>query len=93
MPIGSALGIDAGAAYGLVVIAALLLPETKGRRLAEAGSPGHPHTQGEQQDTARVANPSHDAQKTHEAQTHMSQTRLSPNAHAAHEEATRTHRA
>jgi MFS family permease len=34
MPIGSALGIDAGAAYGLVVIAAWLLPETKGRKIA-----------------------------------------------------------
>lgn len=34
MPIGQALGIDAGVAYGLVVLAALLLPETKGRRIA-----------------------------------------------------------
>jgi hypothetical protein len=34
MPLGSALGIDAGIAYGIVVIAALLLPETKGRRIA-----------------------------------------------------------
>ncbi|WP_118180362.1 MFS transporter [Paraburkholderia phosphatilytica] len=34
MPLGSALGIDAGAAYGLVVVAALLLPETRGRRIA-----------------------------------------------------------
>ncbi|SAL41714.1 major facilitator transporter [Caballeronia peredens] len=34
MPIGQALGIDAGIAYGLVVVAALLLPETKGRRIA-----------------------------------------------------------
>jgi MFS family permease len=34
MPIGQALGIDAGVAYGLVVLAALLLPETKGRRIS-----------------------------------------------------------
>ena len=34
MPLGSALGIDAGIAYGLVVVAALMLPETKGRKLA-----------------------------------------------------------
>ncbi len=36
MPLGAALGIDAGVAYGLVVIAALLLPETRGRRIAAA---------------------------------------------------------
>jgi MFS family permease len=42
MPIGSALGIDAGAAYGLVVIAALLLPETRGRRIAPVNAPGEP---------------------------------------------------
>ncbi|GAB7537561.1 MFS transporter [Burkholderia sp. 22PA0099] len=35
MSLGSALGIDAGVAYGLVVIAALMLPETRGRRIAE----------------------------------------------------------
>ncbi|MGH8779917.1 MFS transporter [Paraburkholderia sp.] len=34
MPLGAALGIDAGIAYGLVVLAALMLPETKGRKLA-----------------------------------------------------------
>jgi MFS family permease len=34
MPLGSALGIDAGIAYGLVVVAALMLPETKNRRIA-----------------------------------------------------------
>jgi MFS family permease len=34
MPLGAALGIDAGIAYGLVVFAALMLPETKGRKLA-----------------------------------------------------------
>jgi MFS family permease len=47
MPIGSALGIDAGAAYGLVVIAALLLPETKGRRIAAVNAPSHQGTQKE----------------------------------------------
>jgi MFS family permease len=34
MPLGSALGIDAGAAYGLVVIAALMLPNTRRGRAA-----------------------------------------------------------
>ncbi|MBN3723810.1 MFS transporter [Burkholderia sp. Ac-20379] len=34
MSLGAALGIDAGVAYGLVVIAALMLPETRGRRIA-----------------------------------------------------------
>jgi len=34
MPLGSALGIDAGIAYGLVVVAALMLPETKNRPIA-----------------------------------------------------------
>ena len=33
MPLGSAIGIDAALAYSLVVVAVLLLPETKGRRL------------------------------------------------------------
>jgi len=45
MPIGQALGIDAGVAYGLVVIAALMLPETRGRRIesdsVQAGSAEH----------------------------------------------------
>jgi MFS family permease len=36
MPLGAAIGIDAGVAYGLVVIAALLLPETRGRRIDAA---------------------------------------------------------
>ncbi|MDR5836855.1 MFS transporter [Caballeronia sp. LZ034LL] len=40
MPIGQALGIDAGIAYGLVVIAALLLPETRGRRIATDAAQG-----------------------------------------------------
>jgi hypothetical protein len=34
MPLGSALGIDAGIAYGLVVVAALMLPETRNRSIA-----------------------------------------------------------
>jgi MFS family permease len=38
MPLGAALGIDAGVAYGLVVVAALLLPETRGRRIASLPS-------------------------------------------------------
>jgi MFS family permease len=38
MSLGAALGIDAGVAYGLVVVAALLLPETRGRRIAAAAS-------------------------------------------------------
>ncbi|VWD10731.1 MFS transporter [Burkholderia lata] len=36
MPLGTALGIDAGIAYGLVVIAVWFLPETRGRRLPDA---------------------------------------------------------
>jgi MFS family permease len=35
MSLGSAIGIDAGIAYGVAVIAALALPETKGRDLDE----------------------------------------------------------
>jgi MFS family permease len=34
MPLGEAIGIFTVAAYGLIIIAALLLPETKGRSLA-----------------------------------------------------------
>ncbi len=37
MPLGTALGIDAGIAYGLVVIAVWFLPETRGRRLPDGG--------------------------------------------------------
>jgi MFS family permease len=33
MSLGSAIGIDAGIAYGVAVIAALALPETRGRNL------------------------------------------------------------
>jgi MFS family permease len=33
VPLGVAIGIDAALAYALVVIAVLLLPETKGKRL------------------------------------------------------------
>ncbi len=36
MPLGRAIGIDAGIAYGLVVVAVLLLPETRGRSLQGA---------------------------------------------------------
>ncbi|WP_239511546.1 MFS transporter [Burkholderia sp. JP2-270] len=39
LPLGTALGIDAGIAYGLVVIAVWFLPETRGRRLPDA-APG-----------------------------------------------------
>jgi len=35
MSLGSAIGIDAGIAYGIAVLAALLLPETKGKKLAD----------------------------------------------------------
>jgi hypothetical protein len=33
MPLGQAIGIFTVAAYGLIIVAALLLPETKGRAL------------------------------------------------------------
>ena len=33
MPLGEAIGLFAGAAYGLVILAALMLPETRGREL------------------------------------------------------------
>jgi len=33
MPLGEAIGILAGVAYGLVILAALMLPETRGREL------------------------------------------------------------
>jgi hypothetical protein len=33
MPLGQSIGVFAAAAYGLLIIAALLLPETKGRVL------------------------------------------------------------
>lgn len=36
MSLGSAIGIDAGVAYGVAVIAALCLPETRGRSLDAA---------------------------------------------------------
>ncbi|MDF0505801.1 MFS transporter [Burkholderia cenocepacia] len=38
LPLGTALGIDAGIAYGLVVIAVWFLPETRGRRLPDAAA-------------------------------------------------------
>jgi MFS family permease len=69
MPIGSALGIDAGAAYGLVVIAALMLPETKGRKIAGSPSFSDPGTQNRPHDAAHgIANPPHEARKAHEPQ-------------------------
>jgi MFS family permease len=43
MSLGSAIGIDAGIAYGVAVIAALCLPETRGRSL-EASSASVPAT-------------------------------------------------
>jgi len=36
MPLGAAIGIDAALAYGMVVLAVLFLPETKGKRLDAA---------------------------------------------------------
>jgi len=37
LPLGQSIGVFAGIAYGIVIVAALLLPETKGRVLtAEA---------------------------------------------------------
>ncbi|WP_191486272.1 MFS transporter [Pseudomonas sp. FEN] len=38
MSLGSAIGIDAGIAYGVAVLAALALPETKGRNLQEVAT-------------------------------------------------------
>ena len=38
MSLGSAIGIDAGIAYGVAVIAALALPETRGRNLADTSA-------------------------------------------------------
>ncbi|MBA6120845.1 MULTISPECIES: MFS transporter [Pseudomonas] len=43
MSLGSAIGIDAGVAYGVAVIAALCLPETRGRTLENTTAP---HTAG-----------------------------------------------
>jgi MFS family permease len=39
MSLGSAIGIDAGIAYGVAVIAALCLPETRGRSLEGSAAP------------------------------------------------------
>lgn len=39
MPLGQAIGIDAALAYSVVVVAVLLLPETKGRRFADDTNP------------------------------------------------------
>jgi hypothetical protein len=47
MPLGRAIGIDAGIAYGLVVVAVLMLPETKGRSLdRQAPMPSRPSIAG-----------------------------------------------
>jgi len=40
MPLGEAIGLFAGGAYGLVILAALMLPETRGREL-ESLAPAH----------------------------------------------------
>ncbi|WP_075792215.1 MFS transporter [Massilia putida] len=44
MSLGSAIGLDAGIAYALVVVAVLALPETRGRSLAQE-VPGRPAKQ------------------------------------------------
>ncbi|TWC13402.1 MULTISPECIES: MFS transporter [unclassified Pseudomonas] len=41
MSLGSAIGIDAGIAYGVAVLAALCLPETRGRSLEAAMAPAN----------------------------------------------------
>jgi MFS family permease len=43
LPLGETVGIFSAGAYGVVVIAALLLPETNGKSLIEAdgGAPAH----------------------------------------------------
>jgi MFS family permease len=53
MPLGRAIGLDAATAYGLVVVAAIALPETKGRSLA-VGTASIPAAAGE---LAAVPNP------------------------------------
>jgi MFS family permease len=40
MPLGTAIGIDAGLAYALVVVAVLALPETRGKALGEGALSG-----------------------------------------------------
>jgi MFS family permease len=40
MPLGTAIGLDAGLAYALVVVAVLALPETRGKTLQQDASPG-----------------------------------------------------
>lgn len=47
LPLGTALGIDAGIAYGLVVIAVWFLPETGNRRLSGAAPGGKADTEGQ----------------------------------------------
>ncbi|AIR89098.1 MFS transporter [Pseudomonas cremoricolorata] len=43
MSLGSAIGIDAGIAYGVAVLAALALPETNGRKLTDNAAPDAPN--------------------------------------------------
>ncbi len=47
MSLGSAIGIDAGVAYGVAVIAALCLPETRGRSLEASTTPVKPPVGGD----------------------------------------------
>jgi MFS family permease len=42
MSLGAAIGLDAGLAYALVVVAVLALPETRGKRLEDAAASGNP---------------------------------------------------
>jgi hypothetical protein len=39
MSLGAAIGIDAAVGYGLVVLAVLMLPETRAKDLGEAAAP------------------------------------------------------
>lgn len=51
MPLGYAIGIDAAIAYSIVTLAVLMLPETRGRSLAESlpgGAPAQAATAGHQ---------------------------------------------
>jgi hypothetical protein len=46
MPLGDAIGVDAAVAYGVALLAVMMLPETRGKALlAQPGRPGE--TQGE----------------------------------------------
>jgi hypothetical protein len=52
MSLGSAIGIDAGIAYGVAVIAALCLPETRGRSLEATSPPASPNINGDERAAA-----------------------------------------